>query len=148
MNKLTVDDFVLNVVVPLGPTLLFGLRQYTEQIDAAARLDRLKDYAEAVWRDGLAGHPPPELASQSRNLQDEILESRRRSPFVWDWVFRALQPAYNKHMNFAVEEMVAQARHGGLVEEARPPEGRLRCDSASASTAVDLGSNMAKSERK
>ena len=44
------------------------------------------------------------------NLQDE---SRRRSPFVWDCVFKAVQPKYNVQMNFAVDELVAEAKHAG-----------------------------------
>jgi hypothetical protein len=122
LYKLSFDEFVLKVFVPLGPTLLLGLRQYFEHIDAAARLDRLRDYAEAAWKDGLAGRRPAELELDSRRLQDEILESRRRSPFVWDRVFRGLQPAQNKQMNFAVDEMVAEAKRAGHVQETQSSE--------------------------
>jgi len=109
-NGLTVEDFILTVVAPLAPVLMLGIRQYTEHNDAAARLDKLKEHAEKLWNDALAGMDESSMTSASRVLQDEILESRRRSPLVFDAIFKRLRHGYEDQMNFATAELAAEAR--------------------------------------
>lgn len=109
-NKLTVEDFILTVLAPLAPLLFVGLRQFREQMDAAERIDRLKDHAVRLWNEALCGHPEPAMTAQARALQDEILDHRRKSPLVFDFIFRRLRPSYETQMNFAVEELVEEAK--------------------------------------
>ena len=106
----TIEDFVLKVVAPLAPALLLGIRQFYEQIEAAARLDKLKEHSERLWKDALAGKSKTEVTNRSRNLQDEILENRRKSPLVFDGIFKRLRPSYEQQMNFGVAELVAEAK--------------------------------------
>jgi hypothetical protein len=110
----TLEDFVLKVIAPLAPTFLLGIRQYSEHTDTAARLDRLKEHADRLWNDALAGSSETELAYKSRSLQDEILENRRKSPLVLDYIFKRLRTGYEKQMNYGVEELVQQAKKIGL----------------------------------
>jgi SMODS-associating 4TM effector domain len=77
---LTMEDFVIKVAALLAPALVLGIRQYREQTEAAARLDRLKDHSDSLWKDVLSGKSKTALTTRSRNLQDEILENRRKSP--------------------------------------------------------------------
>jgi hypothetical protein len=109
-NGFTIEDFVLKVVAPLAPAFLLGIRQFYEQIEAAARLDKLKEHSERLWKDALAGKSKTEVTSRSRNLQDEILENRRKSPLVFDGIFKRLRPSYEQQMNFGVAELVAEAK--------------------------------------
>jgi len=51
-----------------------------------------------------------EVSKRARSLQDEILESRRKSPFVFDAIYKWLRPGYEAQMNFGVAELVAQAK--------------------------------------
>lgn len=106
---LTLEDFVLQVAAPLAPALVLGIRQFGEQRDAAARLEKLKEHAERLWGAALAGMPAAEATVGSRTLQDEILESRRRSPLVFDTVFRHLRSSYQEQMDHGVAELVAEA---------------------------------------
>jgi hypothetical protein len=109
-NGVTIEDFVLKVAAPLAPALLLGIRQFYEQIESASRLDKLKEHAERLWKDALAGRSKTEVTSRSRNLQDEILENRRKSPLVFDGIFKRLRPSYEQQMNFGVAELVAEAK--------------------------------------
>jgi hypothetical protein len=109
-NGLTIEDFVLKVVAPLAPALVLGIRQFYDQIEAASRLDKLKEHADRLWKDALAGKSKTEVASRARNLQDEILENRRKSPLVFDGIFTRLRPSYEQQMNFGVAELVAEAK--------------------------------------
>lgn len=109
-NKLTVEDFVLTVAAPMAPALLLGVRQFTEQMEAAKRLDTLKDHSEKLWHDALNGKSESELTSGARGLQDEILENRRRSPLVFEFVYNSLRNNYEFQMNHGVADLVAEAK--------------------------------------
>lgn len=107
---MTIEDFVIKVVAPLSPALTIGIRQHREQTEAAERLDKLKDHSTSLWKDAISGKPIKELTAKSRNLQDEILENRRKSPPVFDFIFKRLRTKYEAQMNFGAEELVEQAK--------------------------------------
>ncbi|MEI7899755.1 MAG: S-4TM family putative pore-forming effector [bacterium] len=109
-NGLTIEDFVLKVTTPLFPALLIGYRQFTEQMEAATRLDKLKEHAERLWGDALAAEPESEITARSRGLQDEILENRRKSPLIFDALFKRLRRDYEVQMNHGVAEFIAEAK--------------------------------------
>lgn len=110
LNGLTIVNFVLKVIVPLSPAFLLGFRQFKEQTDAADRLDRLKEHAESVWDQALSGKAKDKVTASSRNLQDEIFENRRKSPLVFDFIFRWLRRDYEMQMNHSVADSVADAK--------------------------------------
>jgi len=106
----TIEDFVLKVAAPLAPAIMLGIRQYLEQMEAAERLDRLKEHSEHLWNDALSGKSIIDASIRARSLQDEILENRRKSPLVFDRIYRWLRPNYEVQMNFGIAELVAQAK--------------------------------------
>lgn len=109
-NKFSLEDFILKVAAPLAPALLIGVRQFTEQRDAANRLDSLREHSERLWTDALGGRSEEEITARARNLQDEILENRRKSPLVFDAIFKWLRRDYEALMNHGVAEYVADAK--------------------------------------
>jgi hypothetical protein len=109
-HNYTLKDFVLKVVAPSAPAIGLCYRQFTEQREAAARLDDLKDHCDGLWEAGLSGIDEEELTRRSRYLQDEIFESRRRSPLVFDKVFKWLRPSFEAQMTYAVDDLVADAK--------------------------------------
>jgi hypothetical protein len=110
VGGLTVEKLFPAIILPLSPALLLGLRQFSEQTEAANRLDKLKDHAESLWLDSWNGAARPELTSRSRALQDEIFENRKRSPLVFDWIFRRLRDDYDAQVNHGAEELAAEAK--------------------------------------
>ena len=109
-NNFTIEDFVLKVAAPLAPALLLGLRQFSEQREAATRLDSLQSHAERLWKDALSGMPADEITVRARSLQDEIFENRRKSPLVFDAIFKRLRRDYEMQMNYGVDEFVSKAK--------------------------------------
>jgi hypothetical protein len=109
-NGFTLEDFMLKVAAPLSPALLLGYRQFTEQMEAATRLDKLKDHAEHLWEEALEGRPEAEVSARSRSLQDEILENRRKSPLIFDTLFKRLRRDYEVQMNHGAAEYIAEAK--------------------------------------
>jgi hypothetical protein len=110
VGGLTVEKLFLAILLPLSPALLLGVRQFAEQTEAANRLDKLKDHAESLWSDSCDGAARARLTSRSRALQDEIFENRKRSPLVFDWIFRKLRNDYDAQMNHAAEELAVEAK--------------------------------------
>jgi hypothetical protein len=106
----TVEKLFLAILLPLSPALLLGIRQFAEQTEAANRLDKLKDHAESLWSDACSGVARAKLTNRSRALQDEIFENRKRSPLVFDWIFRKLRKDYETQMNHAAEELAVEAK--------------------------------------
>lgn len=109
-DSFSMENFILKVLAPLAPVFLLGIRQYREQMDSANRLDKLKDYSESLWKDALSKKSERELTAKSRNLQDEILEHRKKSPPIFDFIFKKLRNSYNEKMNFGLDEFIKEAK--------------------------------------
>jgi hypothetical protein len=110
IGGLTVDKLFLAILLPLSPALILAVRQFLEQTEAANRLDKLKEHAETLWSDMFNGGSRTKLANKCRALQDEIFENRKRSPLVFDWIFRKLRSDYDAQMNHGAQELADEAK--------------------------------------
>jgi SMODS-associating 4TM effector domain len=107
-EKKDMFEFLAYIVAPLASTYVFGYRQMTEHSDAADRLDKLKDIAEKVWSDAIAGKDQQGLKIKCRTLQDQIFDHRKRNPPVFDFLFRWFRDGNEKLMNKGAEVLVAE----------------------------------------
>lgn len=110
IGGLNLEKFFLVIVAPLLPAVVIGIRQYSDQMEAAERLDKLKEHADELWTAAIQPSPASDLAIKSRFLQDEIFENRRKSPFVFDWIFRRVRNSYEDQMNYSAEQLAAEAK--------------------------------------
>jgi hypothetical protein len=111
LGRVTLEQFLLAGVMPFLPVFVIGIRQFTEQRQAATRLDDLKKHSERLWREALSGQVgPDELARRSRTLQDEIFDQRRRNPLIFDWVYRRLRDEQEELMNRCAGDLLQEAR--------------------------------------
>lgn len=53
----------------------------------------------------------------SRKLQDELFEHRKRSPLIFDFIFKRLRPGKEAQMNYGVDDLVRQARDRGVIKQ-------------------------------
>jgi uncharacterized membrane protein len=104
------DQWLLTIVLPLVPVFILGLRQSIEQKEAADRLDVLRRHTERIWRELLAGASAESVTQQSRELQDEIFDHRRRNPLIFDWIYRLLRDQQEELMNRAASDLIEEAR--------------------------------------
>jgi hypothetical protein len=107
-RKMQVGDLLVTAVIPLVSGIGFALKQYRENIDAAARLDKLKEHAHDLFRRALAGEAEAELTPESRVLQDELFDHRKRNVAVFDWLYWRLRYGQEVQMQANAEEMVRQ----------------------------------------
>lgn len=108
----SLEDFVVKFVVPLAPTFTVGFRHFTEQRDAADRLEKLKAHADKLWNTAIGGASAATMMSDARALQDEIFEGRKRNPPIFDILFRWLRDNQEAQMNRGAEELIAEALRG------------------------------------
>lgn len=109
-SGLNLDDLIVKVVAPISPLILLGVRQYREQNAASQRLQKLKEHAGNIWGKAVSGEDEKVISLESRNLQDEIFESRKKNPPVFDFVFTYLRSRHEGQSAFSAAEHVREAR--------------------------------------
>lgn len=110
VKGLSLEKFILAVILPLSPALLVAKRQFSEQTKAASRLDKLKGHADQFWSDLCAGGERKDLAHKCRTLQDEIYDNRKCNSSVFDWMFRRVRTRYESRMNYTAQQLVDEAK--------------------------------------
>jgi hypothetical protein len=107
-EKKDMFEFLAYIVAPLASTYVFGYRQMMEHNDAADRLDKLKDLADKVWADAVAGKEVSALKIKCRTLQDQIFDHRKRNPPVFDFLFKWFRDGNENLMNKGAETLIAE----------------------------------------
>jgi hypothetical protein len=109
-HGMTIEGFVLGVFAPLLPVLMLGIRQCSENQEAARRLEELRAHIEKLWTDALTGAPSHLITCRSRIIQDEIFENRRKSPLILDRIFAYFREENERLMNLGAAHYVVEAR--------------------------------------
>ena len=106
----SLETFVSGILA-ISPALIFGVRQCIENLEAARAVDHLRDDAVSLWSRALAGSiTEAEAAIESRELQDEIFDHRRRDPLIPDLVYDVLRRKQEDDMNQGMQALVAEAQ--------------------------------------
>ena len=86
-SNVPVHDYLMTFLGPVVPLLAWGLRERDQHTRAATKLDDLRRSAVATWHRCIEDGVEPD-ARATRALQDQIFDSRRTCPPVFDWVYR------------------------------------------------------------
>lgn len=105
-EKKDMFEFLAYIIAPIASTYIFGYRQMSEHGDAADRLDRLKEHAEKIWTDAVAGKDSATLKLESRALQDQIFDHRKKNPPIFDFLFRWFRDENEALMNKGADVLV------------------------------------------
>ncbi|WP_338431284.1 S-4TM family putative pore-forming effector [Synechococcus elongatus] len=109
IGGLTLEKFLLAVLAPLTPAFVFGLRQYMEHNEAAVRVDRLRENAEALVQEVASRRfTPQDLERESYSLQTQIYDNRRCSPLILDWLYSRLRNEDEEKMNKGAESLIQE----------------------------------------
>lgn len=86
-NQKVVESVVL-MVAPLIPAYVILVREIYAEKDAIERLHELKNYCNELWEKAIGKlATEKQLDLESRAIQDEIFEARRRSAVIPDWIY-------------------------------------------------------------
>lgn len=107
--NLTVEALILSAVAPATPILMFALREFYRQRDAADLLDKLRGEADALWSRLIKGDcTGEECAVLSRQFQSALFEHRRTSPLIFEWIYRRMRSGLEGQMQHGAESYVKQ----------------------------------------
>jgi hypothetical protein len=107
---MTMDVFVLTVVAPLTPAILWGAREIRKNYGAAEVRSKLQTHIDGLWNDALKGSLTDSvLDEESILIQNQIFHSRAKDPFVFNWVYRILLGAKEETMQQVSRQLVEQA---------------------------------------
>ncbi len=121
---MSVEKFVLTILAPLSPALLWVIREFKRQAEAAEALEKLKKQAEGLWASALRMTvSPAEAELGARRLQDEIFERRRNNPPIFDRVYDLLREGRETQMNMAAAELVEEGLNS--IKSATVHSGKL-----------------------
>lgn len=114
-NNFRLEQLTLTVLAPIAPMILWGIREFQGNGDAADVSDRLREKSRELWAAAIDGKLSDEvLRARARPLQSEIYARRVDAPLIFHWVYRLLRTAGEEHMNVAANELVREARAHGF----------------------------------
>jgi hypothetical protein len=109
VTGLTVEVFIASVLAPAGPILIWSLREYFRQRDAAEAQETLRGDAEALWeRAKTGGCDEGECEVLSREFQNAIFARRGTSPLMLPLVYKLRRSAMELQMNKGAEAYLAE----------------------------------------
>ena len=104
---LTVESFVLHVLAPLSPLLLWCIREWQRQTRAIEALGQLNAETNRYVENVVAGTmPQSESDAVARLIQNEIYHRRRLNPLVFDWIYTLMRRSFEGQMDVAAEVFV------------------------------------------
>ncbi len=109
-SKNTVEQMILTVYAPVAPAVLWTVREFLRQRDAADALDKLRVHVERVWNDTLTGKfHDDDLLHASIEIQDMVFDGRTRNALIFNWVNKLIRPRQQVSMNDKAAELVEEA---------------------------------------
>jgi hypothetical protein len=107
--RLSVEDFVVTILAPAAPIVIWAIRDYYRNNDTAAANETIKAEAEVFWDQAVAGLCLEEdCALRSRELQDAIFARRSSSPLLFPFIYARLRPRMVRRLTVGVTELLSQ----------------------------------------
>ncbi|OYU93831.1 MAG: hypothetical protein CFE21_18910 [Bacteroidetes bacterium B1(2017)] len=106
-EKLSFNNFVL-IASSISPFILYIIKQYNDQKEAAKRLDDLVNFSSNIWESSF-NMDEHEILDNSRKLQDEIFDHRSKSPLILDFFYNKLRNKDEEIMNKTADSLVSEA---------------------------------------
>ena len=113
--NLSFVEFLISLLTPVLPLILWGVREAKQHHEAAERIDRLKTFGDQLWSNAMDRTiDAAAIRAESRKFQDEIYRRRQRSPMVFDWFYYLFRTRFEAQMQNSAVEMVAEAHSKGF----------------------------------
>lgn len=111
----SLEEFLLVVLFPLMPALVFGFRETRDNLKTAQKLSEIRKHCESLWERLITSSVDTQTAYlESRLLQNEIYDNRRNSPLIFDIIYNRLKSDYEERMNKGAEYFVYEAKRNGI----------------------------------
>jgi hypothetical protein len=91
--------------------LIWGLREYFRQKDAADALDHLRAAEESLWERARTGSCSiNDCGVESRQLQNAIFDRRSNSPMIFSWIYNLQRISLEQRMSRSAEDMIGEIK--------------------------------------
>ena len=109
--RLPVDAFVLSVATPMTPVVLWGIKEFRRQREAAEASESIKEKAETLWANALSGKCSAEdCTAESRQFQNAIFDRRKSAPTIFAFVYRTMRSQLETSMSVGAGKLVGDAK--------------------------------------
>lgn len=109
-NSKSLVDVVVTALVPPAPILIWALREYFRQKDAAEANDTIQKESEAILNRVLGGGcPEPECTTRSMQLQGALFTRRAANPLLFPGLYTIRRTALEGEMDAGAEHWLAKA---------------------------------------
>jgi SMODS-associating 4TM effector domain len=106
--QMTISDWVISVLSPLAPVIVWTAREVNRQIATCKLLESLRDRIEEVWELARSNRLKETKAlSESRTLQNSIYLHRASAPLILPGLYHVLRGSLETQMNDGAADMVA-----------------------------------------
>ena len=107
VGGVTLEAFLLVILLPLIPGIVWGLRQYRSHEAVVDRQTRLKTYIMELWNKIKNDNLSEEiLRVEARNIQNEIFDNRNSYPLVFDRIYKWMRGGLEDEMNVGAQKLV------------------------------------------
>lgn len=107
IREMSVPNLIINVFAPFFPALTFTVVQVRENTDSIKCTEKLKIISDSYWNKLISDPSNLTLLNDlSRKLQDQIFDSRKSSPLIFDWYYEKYKPTQQTDTNSAVQLMI------------------------------------------
>jgi hypothetical protein len=104
------DDLVMSALVPVSPLLIWALREFFRQKDAAAANDAIRAEADMVLEQVISGScDEPTCTSHSVRLQAALFVRRSTNVLIFPGLYRWRRENLEKDMNAGADHWVSRA---------------------------------------
>jgi len=109
-SGLTIETFILAMLAPLLPLIIWGMDEYSKNIHAADHLENLKRLSEQLWNLSISSSISREqFDRESRDLQNEIFDCRKNNPLIFDWIYNRMKDPQQDQMYKSADFFVSEA---------------------------------------
>nr|USU32141.1 S-4TM family putative pore-forming effector [Methylobacterium sp. OTU13CASTA1] len=105
------NEMLAGIVLPLAPLIVWSVREFFRQKDAAQGIEQVRDAADALFDKILGGEVPAgDFKARSREFQDAILLRRSQNPLIAPLMYRLLRKRMETNMGVATDEIIRRLR--------------------------------------
>lgn len=110
VNSKSLADVVVTALVPPAPVLIWALREYFRQRDAAEANDSIQKESEAILNEILKdGCPEPECTARSVQLQSAVFARRATNPLLFPGLYERRRAGLEDEMDAGAEHWLEKA---------------------------------------
>jgi len=106
----TMSDVFLSAFVPPAPIIIWALREYFRQRDAAEANDVIQRESERLLQAAIGGAcSADDCASQARQLQSALFARRSTNPLLLPFLYKWRRPRLERNMDAGAEHWLREA---------------------------------------